>query len=525
MMTLLTTVPLLAISLLLAVSTPASAQTVTPSIEDRLRKLEQHQQELEAELEKKDARIEELENRLERTSPVTTETAPAAPPVTTEEAGAPTPATTTQEQSTIQLESEAGARPTTEEATTADTESPDEWGPYASGKGFKVASTPYGDLNISAYALARYINQLPEDQSYTDHLDRTFEVDTRQDFSLHRVLVHLRGWMYDPKFRYHISVWTVNSLEDVRLIGNLSYKFADEFTLYAGVGGLPGTRSLQGSHPLWLAHDRVMADEFMRPGFTQGVWANGEILPRLWYNVMVANNLSALGVNAVELTRDLAYGGSIWWMPTTGEFGPQGGYGDFEWHDQLATRFGASYTISPKEDRNSQPSQGQPDNTQIRIGDAALLFATDSLVPGVTVDKTRYQLAAMDVGFKYKGFFLQTEGYYRRLDKFTSDGPLPLGSIEDTGFYVQGSFFPIPKTLELYTATSFIFTDDEIEMDNENLAYEYLFGANWFPFKTRYHRLNLQVIDVTRSPVGSSFGFYTSGLTGTSLSLAASVMF
>jgi hypothetical protein len=32
-----------------------------------------------------------------------------------------------------------------------------------------------------------------------------------------------------------------------------------------------------GSHPYWLGHDRVMADEFFRPFFGYGVYANGEL--------------------------------------------------------------------------------------------------------------------------------------------------------------------------------------------------------------------------------------------------------
>ena len=43
---------------------------------------------------------------------------------------------------------------------------------------------------------------------------------------------------------------------------------------------------------------------------------------------MVTNNNSQLGVTAVELDRRYTTSGSVWWMPTTKEFGPRGGYGD-----------------------------------------------------------------------------------------------------------------------------------------------------------------------------------------------------
>ncbi len=67
-----------------------------------------------------------------------------------------------------------------------------------------------------------------------------------------------------------------------------------------------------------------------------GVWANGEILPGLYYDLMVGNTSSTLGVNASNIDRKLTTGGSLWWMPTTHEFGPRGAFGDFEYHEKLA---------------------------------------------------------------------------------------------------------------------------------------------------------------------------------------------
>jgi hypothetical protein len=75
--------------------------------------------------------------------------------------------------------------------------------------------------------------------------------------------------------------------------------------VYGGINTLSGTRSVMGSHPFWLANDRVMADEFFRSSFTGGVWVNGELLPGLWYHAAVANNLSQLGIAANQLDRGL----------------------------------------------------------------------------------------------------------------------------------------------------------------------------------------------------------------------------
>jgi len=395
------------------------------------------------------------------------------------------------------------------------------WGAVEAGKGFVVGRTEFGELSISAYALTRYLNQLPAHQTFTDHLGVPHDVHTRNDIYSHRIMVFLKGWIGKPKLVYTIILWTVNTTDQKAIFGVLGYQFSRKFSLYGGLNGLPGTRSLQGSHPYWLGHDRVMADEFFRPFFTNGVWASGEVAPGLWYLGMVGNNLSALGITATQLTRSLATGGSMWWMPTTKEFGPQGAYGDWENHDRLATRFGVS-TIRSREDRFSNNVSGSPDNTTIRLADSLNVFDPGSLAPGVTVKQVNYRILSLDAGMKYRGVFLQSEVYHRWLDHFGADGPLPVASILDKGFYVQAAFYPVPRKLELYGATSQIFGDKAAGFRNSN---EYLAGMNYYVANSRNHRINVQVIHVNRSPVSSTFGYYVGGQRGTTVAAAFSIFF
>jgi hypothetical protein len=383
-----------------------------------------------------------------------------------------------------------------------------------------VGRSSAGELAISGYALMRYINQMPGEQTYTDHLGNDHTVDGRNDIYPHRVMVFFKGWLASPKLIYAVTFWTVNTTDQRAIFGNLGYQFSRKFSIYGGLNGNPGTRSLQGSHPFWLGHDRVMADEFFRPFFGSGVWAQGELVPGLWYNVVATNNSSSLGVKSSQLDRKFTTGASMWWMPTTKEFGPRGAYGDWEMHDKVATRFGFSTTRSPEQRFTN--SSGGPDNTTIRLADSLNVFDTGSLASGVTVDGVDYRVLSFDAGVKYRGFFLQTEIYNRWLDNFKADGALPVGSIHDAGFYVQGAFFPVPKKLELYAATSQIYGDKSAGFSNSS---EYLVGMNVYPFNTRNHRLNVQVIDVNRSPVSSAFGYYVGGLKGTSFSTAFSVFF
>lgn len=398
----------------------------------------------------------------------------------------------------------------------------EEWGSWDPGKGFLIGRTKLGELNISGYALVRWINQTPTVQFFVDHLGNVQQTNPRNDIQFHRVLVYFTGFFFNPKFKYNIFVWAVNSTGQVAVVGALSYDFNKHLILAGGVNGLPGTRSLQGSHPYWPAPDRVMADEFFRPGFTGGVWASGELFPRLYYRTMLGDNLNLLGLNAAKLTRDLASGTSFAWMPTTGEFGPRGGFGDYEWHESLATRLGVSYTYA-REDRFNEIVVNQgPDNTAIRLADSSLLFATGSLAPGVTVLKATYSLLALDAGFKTHGFFIQGEGYSRLLSHFQTDGPIPMATIRDHGFYVQAAQMVVPKKAELYGATSYIFGDTRF---NFRQSHEWLGGVNYYPAKNRNLRMNVHIIHVTFSPVSSVFGYYTAGQHGTTYSIATNFLF
>jgi hypothetical protein len=379
------------------------------------------------------------------------------------------------------------------------------FGEFNPGRGFVVGRGPYGELDLSGYMAVRYLNQLPPDQSGTDHLSRPIPIEPRNDFQLHRIMLFAQGWLFDPRFQYQTFVWTVQDTNQVAVGGALTYNFSKYLTLGAGWNAYPGTQSLQGSHPYWVSYDRVMADEFFRPFFSQGVFAQGILLPRLQYRWFVGNNNSNLDVPATKLDRDLSAGAAITWLPTTGEFGPRGAFGDYERHKKLATRFNVAYTYSPEE--RQSPIGTPPSNTTLRLADSLNVFDTGALATGVTVEKTHYKLVTAAAGIKYRGFWLQGEGYGRRLDHFVADGRLPVGSVRNTGFYVQASQMVVPNRFELYASTSYVFGDF-------GHPHEFIFGSNYYPWNTRNLRLNSQLINVFHSPVSSTFGFYIGQITG-----------
>lgn len=377
---------------------------------------------------------------------------------------------------------------------------PAKWGGFEPGKGLVLMRSDVGEVDLGLVSYLRYLNQQNLDKSYTDAFGRVKTITPRQDFQLAKVQITFRGWLFDPRFGYNAYVWTSQTSQglgaQVVAAGNLNYTFSDALKVYFGIHSLPSTRSTNRTFPYWLRNDnRPIADEFFRGSYTQGIWAEGKIAKGLDYRVMVANNLSALGVNAGQLDAKInTYSGALTWMPTTGEFGPAAGFGDFEHHDEVATLLSAHYTRST-EDPQSQPNTEGIENTQLRLSDGTLLFAFDAFNTPGRITEARYQMMALNAGVKYKGYSLELEYYARWLDNFKVDGVIPVTHLYDTGVQVQASAMIIPKTLQFYVSASKIFG----EYGN---PYDVAVGINYFPFQRRDLRLNVMGLYVDRSPVG-----------------------
>jgi hypothetical protein len=231
---------------------------------------------------------------------------------------------------------------------------------------------------------------------------------------------------------------------------------------------------------------------------------------------MFGNNNSNLDVPATKLDRDLSAGAALTWYPTTGEFGPRGAFGDYEDHQNLATRFNLAYTYSPEE--RQSPIGTPAGNTTLRLSDSLNVFDTGAFAPGVTVERAHYQMASAAVGIKYHGFWIQGEGYGRLLNHLIANGNLPVTEVRDSGFYVQAAYMIVPKRFELYGATSYVF-------GQFGDPKEFIGGTNYYPWNTRNIRLNTQLIEVDHSPVSSTFGFYLGQLKGPIFSVGMTALY
>jgi len=384
------------------------------------------------------------------------------------------------------------------------------WGTYTPNLGFKLADTEYGDLSLSIYTYVRYLNQLGLDATYTDAFGNLKNVQQRQDFQIQKVQMKFLGWVFNPKFRYFLYAWTSNASQglgaQVVLAGNVNYTFNKHFNFSGGITSLPGTRSVEGNFPFWLGVDtRLIADEFFRPSYTSGIWARGQIVDHLRYQIMLGNNLSTLGVSAAQLDNGLnTLATALIWTPTAGEFGA--GFGDFEHHGQVAARLGAHFTRSD-ETKQSQPSSDQFENTQLRLEDGSVIFTPNLFGQGITINDATYKMADFDGGLKYRGYSLDGEYFLRWLDHFKGPGTAGLPMIFSHGYQMQASAMVVPKTLQFYLGGSTIY-------GKYGNPWDFRSGLNWFPWHNKVVRWNNEFLYLHKSPVGYTSVPFAVGGTG-----------
>jgi hypothetical protein len=364
-------------------------------------------------------------------------------------------------------------------------------------------------LKFNNNTQVRYLNSLDSDETFTDHLGVVREVHTRNDITVNRSMFTFAGYMFDPRLQYALTVWTSAGAASIVVAGNIGWRFNQAITLTGGYTGVPGSRSLVNTFPFFQPTDRSMADNFFRPGFTQGLWANGEPLKGLSYLAFVGNGLNTLNITANKIDTNLLLAGSTWWEPL-GPYSEAGKsrqmYDDYFASSKTRIRLGTSFTRS-REDRFSEIDQSSPDNTSIYNSDGVLAFSTGAFAPGVTVNEATYRMWAMDWGLKKSGFSVNGQYYLRWVNDFEADGPLPLDSTFDHGFELSAGHFIIPKRLVLYARGSKVFG----EFAN---PYEFGGGYKWYFLPTERLWMTGEVMRVHRAPYSGAFTPYTAGMNG-----------
>jgi len=372
----------------------------------------------------------------------------------------------------------------------------------------KDAKVPFL-LRFNNNTQLRYLNTLSSDETFTDHLGVVREVNKRNDITVNRSMFILGGYIFDERAKYSLTVWTSAGAASIVVAGNIGWQFNKRLTLTVGYTGVPGSRSLVNTFPYFTASDRSMADNFFRPGFTQGVWANGELGKGLNYIAFVGNALNSINISAAKIDTNLLVSGSLWWEPF-GRYAEPGKsvnmYDDYFAKKKTRIRIGTSFTQS-REDRFSNLDQSSPDNTALFNSDGVLTFSTGAFAPGVTVDKALYKMWAIDGGIKYNGLAINGQYFTRWLSDFEADGPIPITSTFDHGYELSASHFVIPRKLLVYGRGSQVFG----QFGN---SYEYAGGVKWHFLPTERLWLNAELMRVHKSPYNGAFTPYAAGMNG-----------
>jgi hypothetical protein len=375
-------------------------------------------------------------------------------------------------------------------------------------------------LKFNINTQLRYLNTLSSDETFTDHLGVVRDVHRRNDITVNRAMFILGGYVFDKRLRYSFTVWTSAGAASIIVAGNIGWQFDKALTVMGGYTGVPGSRSLVDTFPFFQAIDRSMADNFFRPGFTQGAWARGEPVNGLNYLVFVGNGLNTLSISATKIDTNLLFSGSAWWEPL-GRYGEPGKsgqmYDDYFSSDKIRIRIGTSVTRS-REDRFSNLDQSSPENTSLYNSDGVLTFSTGAFAPGVTVDEALYKMWAIDGGIKWNGLAVNGQYFMRWLGDFVTDGPIPLASTFDHGYELTAGHFVIPKKLQIYGRGSQVFG----EFGNSS---EYGVGARWYFVPTERMWLNAEVTRINHAPYSGAFTPYTAGMNGWTPMLQAVLAF
>jgi hypothetical protein len=226
-------------------------------------------------------------------------------------------------------------------------------------------------LKFNVNTQLRYLNTLDSNRTFTDHLGVIRHVHARNDITVNRAMFILGGYIFDKRAQYSFTVWTSAGAASIVVAGNIGWRFSKAFTLTGGYTGVPGSRSLVATFPFFTSTDRSMADNFFRPGFTQGAWASGEPVKGLNYLAFVGNGLNTLSITANKIDTNLLVSGSLWWEPR----GPNGVpgksrnmYDDYFAARKVRIRLGTSFARS-RENRFSDLDQSSPENTSIYNSD------------------------------------------------------------------------------------------------------------------------------------------------------------
>ncbi len=362
------------------------------------------------------------------------------------------------------------------------------------------------DLTINGWIQFRHHGFGRDVNSWTDNAGVTRTVRNRNAFDIERARLSFKGTGIDPRLSYFYQLdGDTDGRHGVDFFDYWwSWKFSDRFRLQFGKRKVTASRQwLLGARRTRFI-DRPIANDFFRPDRTVGLFGQGKFGANGTYEVMIGN-----GYRTSNLPNSVT--DDQWTYAFTQYVDPFGDYGgqlvDFDCNCDLLVRLGHSFVYSPI----TSEALGSPnaETDFIRLADGTRLSQVGALSPGVTVSGANVYFYGVDLAAKWQGWSFNSEVFLRWLENFEADGALPVDSLMQRGFYVEGGRFIIPQKLDFNVRYSQI-------RGLVGGGSEYAAGFNLYPLENNYKlKCSFDVTVLDGSPLNNPSSDILGGDDGT----------
>ena len=362
---------------------------------------------------------------------------------------------------------------------------------------------------MNGFMQLRWLEFARSAKSWTNSAGEVLPINNINTFNLNRVLLSFSGHVVDERLVYRAALFGTSDM-GVRSafvpLGTVGWQFSEAATLVGGVTIVPSSREWVDGQPWTVGVDRSMTNTFFRPGYSPGTFFVGSLADKtVNYQAGVWNAIDGGQAGVLRKGTSMAWAGNTWWEP----LGPFGlGYSDMESRDDAVVRYGISGTYA-RTQAIIFPGLN-PEDTIVRLSDGTPLALKDALGEGSTLNQYQFQLATVDAGWKYQGWAVNFEYYFRLLDGFVGTGTFERSSVYDHGGLGYVSWCFVPRTYEVYARSSAL-------TGPYGTGQEYGGGFNWYVNESRQGRFTIEALTMNRNPAQNILYPYRAGYSGTAI--------
>lgn len=347
------------------------------------------------------------------------------------------------------------------------------------------------ELKVNGWIQFRHHAFSRDATSWTDNAGVTRPIRNRNAFDIERGRIVLSGFAVDKRLTYFLQL--DGDTDGAHVVDFFDYwwgwKFSDLLKVQVGKRKVPGSRQWLLAARRTRFSDRPMANDFFRTDRTIGVFGVGNLGDWSHYEVMLGNGYSSSNVPNADADQQFTFAATNYFDPW-GSFGSQ--IVDYEWTECPLVRLGHSFVYSP----NAGDALGIPlgEADFLRLSDGTRLTEPGALAAGVTVSSFDVVLYGLDFAWKSHGWSIDAEVFLRWINQIEGNGPLPVTSLFQHGYYVEGGRFLLAKKLDFNLRYSHVGGE-------YGDASEYAAGLNWYPADSPKVKISFDVTSLDGSPL------------------------